>query len=133
MPSSPSYAVAAPRGKKHRKQIIYGAFILLVLVLVYVVMKQKAYIDRGFSVNNIPDGKKIPTPCKSTDHAKVLRATYVDSNKKVTDVASSLQKAYSAQAGNVPYTVNSAALLNAAAATSGSLTFRAECPQGRAM
>lgn len=135
MPSSPSYAVAVavPKKKRYRKQVIYGAFILLVLVLVVVVMKQKAYIDDGFSANNVPDGQKIPTPCKASDHARVLQATYKDaSNNKTTDVAAGLQAAYTAQAGNLPYTVNSAALLGGTgAATPGSLTFRAECPQGR--
>ena len=132
MPSSPSYAVAvaAPKKNKYRKQVIYGAFILLVLVLVYVVMKQKAQIDDGFSAYDLPDGRTIPTPCKATDRARVLRASY-KSGGKTTDVADKLQDAYSAQAGNLPYTVNSAALLGGAAAP-GSLTFHAECPEGRA-
>ncbi len=132
MPPLQSYPVAQPK-KKHRKQIIYGTFLILVLILVYVVMKQKAYIDKGFSVNGIPDGTKIPTPCKAADHAKVLSASYKDTNNAVTDVAAKLQAAYTAQAGNAPYTVSSASLLPSGKATPGGLTFRAKCPQGRVM
>lgn len=132
MPPPPGNLAAVSPLRRHRKGLIYGAFLLLVLVLVYVVMRQKAYIDDGFSAEGIPDGTTLPTPCKATDHAEVLRAAYTDASNRTTDVAGRLQSAYSAQAGNLPYTVDSAALLPSGAATPGSLTFRAKCPQGRA-
>lgn len=135
MPPAPAVEVSpkAPAGRsKYRKYLIYGAFLLLVLILVVVVQKQKAQLDNGFSGYGVPDGRAVPTPCSATDHAKVISATYqATADNKVTNVAANLQKAYSAQQGNAPYTVNSATLLGATAPTPGKLTFRAECPSGR--
>lgn len=118
--------------KKH-KQLMYGLAIVVVLILVYYWHKKRTFAAKGFEIKHAADKKVVPIPCGATDHAKVLSATYKtqrakDARPVETDVSANLQKALSAQAGNVPYAVSSVALTGTSAP--GHLSFRAVCPAG---